>query len=297
MGEAGQRVDLVHELRELAGAEELLDRSDHRADVDERHRRDRLDVLGGHALADDALHAGEADAHLVLDELADRADAPVGEVVLVVEAVARLVHGEAQQVRAGGQHFGAGEDPLIEIGLLELDPEELLAALDLGAELAVQLVAADPGQVVATRLEKGVAQVGAGGLDGRGLAGADALVDLQQRFFLWRLAVPGLDLFFPALGQTHLLPLAFEEVEVVDELLKEAGLVDLVIAEGAQQGEDRKAALPGDLGAGGDVLAGLLLDVELDPLTAVRVDGAGDELVLRHVAEAEAFARLEDHAG
>jgi hypothetical protein len=33
-------------------------------------------------------------------------------------------------------------------------------------------------------------------------------------------------------------------------------------------------------GAGGDVLAGLLLDVELDPLAAVGVDGAGDELVL-----------------
>ena len=32
----------------------------------------------------------EADAHLVLDQLADRADAAVGEVVLVVEAVARL---------------------------------------------------------------------------------------------------------------------------------------------------------------------------------------------------------------
>ena len=52
--------------------------------------RDRLDVLGGHALADDPLHAGEADADLVLDQLADRADAAVGEVVLVVEAVARL---------------------------------------------------------------------------------------------------------------------------------------------------------------------------------------------------------------
>ena len=75
--------------RELAGAEELLDRGDDRPDVDERLRRDRLDVLGRHALLDDALHAGQADAHLVLDQLADRADAAVGEVVLIVEAVAR----------------------------------------------------------------------------------------------------------------------------------------------------------------------------------------------------------------
>ena len=55
-----------------------------------RLRGDRLDVLGGHALAHDPLHAGQADADLVLDQLADRADAAVGEVVLVVEAVARL---------------------------------------------------------------------------------------------------------------------------------------------------------------------------------------------------------------
>ena len=90
VGEARQRVHLVHELRQLAGAEELLDGRDDGPDVDERLRRDGLDVLGGHALADDPLHAGQADADLVLDQLADRADAAVGEVVLVVEAVARL---------------------------------------------------------------------------------------------------------------------------------------------------------------------------------------------------------------
>ncbi len=58
----------------------------------------------------------------------------------------------------------------------------------------------------------------------------------------------------------------------------------------------RQAALAGDAGAGGDVLARLLLDVELDPLTAVGVDGALDELVLGEVAEAEPLTRLEDDA-
>ena len=94
-----------------------------------------------------------------------------------------------------------------------------------------------------------------------------------------------------------LLPLALEEVEVADEALDEAGRVLLVVAERAQQGEDAHAALAGDAGAGGDVLAGLLLDVELQPLAAVRVDGALDELVLAEVAEAEPLARLEDDAG
>ena len=84
MGQARQRVGLVHELRQLRGAEELLDRRHHRADVDQGLRRDRLDVLGRHPLADDPLHPGQADPDLVLDQLADGAQAPVAEVVDVV---------------------------------------------------------------------------------------------------------------------------------------------------------------------------------------------------------------------
>ena len=83
--QSGERVVLVHELRQLGGAEELLDRGHDRADVDQGLRRDRLDVLGRHALADHALHAGQARADLVLDELADGADAAVAEVVDVVD--------------------------------------------------------------------------------------------------------------------------------------------------------------------------------------------------------------------
>src|SRR5690606_41591469 len=66
-------------------SEELLDRGHDRAHVDQGLRRDRLDVLRGHALADDALHARQTGADLVLDELADRADAAVAEVVDVVD--------------------------------------------------------------------------------------------------------------------------------------------------------------------------------------------------------------------
>ena len=80
----GQRVRLVHELRELRGAEELFDRGDDRTDVDERLRRDRFDVLHGHALAHDALEAQQADAELVLQQFADRTDATVAEMIDVV---------------------------------------------------------------------------------------------------------------------------------------------------------------------------------------------------------------------
>ena len=82
--ELGERVRLVHELAQLAAAEELLHRRHDRPDVDERVRRRLVDLLDRHALADDALHAQEADAEGVLDELAVRADAAIAEVVDVV---------------------------------------------------------------------------------------------------------------------------------------------------------------------------------------------------------------------
>ena len=82
--QTGERVDLVHELAELGGAEELLQRRHDGTDVDQGLRRDRLDVLGRHPLADHPLHPGEAGAELVLDQLADRAKTAVAEVVDVV---------------------------------------------------------------------------------------------------------------------------------------------------------------------------------------------------------------------
>ena len=83
---------------------------------------------------------------------------------------------------------------------------------------------------------------------------------------------------------------------MLHEAVEKARRVLLVVPERAQQHEDREAALAGDAGARGEVLARLLLDVELDPLAAVGMDGARDPLVLREVAEAEPLTGLEDHA-
>ena len=153
--------------------------------------------------------------------------------------------------------------------------------LDLRAELAVQLVAADPREVVAARVEEGVLEVGACRLERQRLAGTGALVDLEQG------VLAGGD------ELALLLPLALEEVEVADEAVEE-GLV--LVAERAQHDEQREAALAGDAGAGGDVLVRLGLDVELDPLTAVGVDGAGDDR-LRVPAGLEDDARASGRAG
>jgi hypothetical protein len=80
----GKWVVLVHELRQLAGAEELLDRRDHRARVDQRSRCDRVRVTDRHALLDDSLHANQAHAELVLQQLANGPHPAVAEVVDVV---------------------------------------------------------------------------------------------------------------------------------------------------------------------------------------------------------------------
>jgi len=151
--ETRQRVHLVHELRQLRGSEELFDCRHDRTNVDERLGCDRLGILRRHALAHDALHARQTDAHLVLDELAHRTDAAVREVVLVVEAVARLLLDEVQHVRDGRENFAARQHRLVVGGKVELvvgKVEDRLDLLQFGAELAVQLVTADARQVVTT---------------------------------------------------------------------------------------------------------------------------------------------------
>ena len=95
-----QRVGLVHELRELAAAEELLDGRGDRADVDQILRAHLVQVLNGHALLDHALQAGQAHADLVLQKLAHGAHAAVAEVVDVVH-IADAVE-EAELVADGG---------------------------------------------------------------------------------------------------------------------------------------------------------------------------------------------------
>ena len=115
VGDLGQRVDLVHELRQLGRSEELPDDADERRRVQEVAGRDERLVLDGHAVADHAGHLRQADADLVLEQLAHAADAAVAEMVDVVEldrevAVEEVGHrglprreglGEVREARSG----------------------------------------------------------------------------------------------------------------------------------------------------------------------------------------------------
>ena len=96
----GQRVRLIHELAQRAGAKELLDRRRDGTDVDQALGRDDVEILQSHALADHALHAGETDAELVLQQLTHAADAAVAEMVDIVR-LADAVREAAEIVRRG----------------------------------------------------------------------------------------------------------------------------------------------------------------------------------------------------
>src|SRR5699024_6477480 len=134
---------------------------------DQGLRGDRLDVLSGHALTYDALHAGQTRADLVLDELADGADAAVAEVVDVVELDGQLdlfpVAGALGRLHPCVQRHEVPDG-----GHDVLGREHRVRQRSLDTELAVDLVATDLGQIVALRVEVQVAEQVAGGFGGRG---------------------------------------------------------------------------------------------------------------------------------
>ena len=85
-----QRVGLVHELAQLVRSEERVDHGAQRLGVDQVGRGEHLVVAHVHALADRPGHPGETHTELVVELLAHRPDAAVGEVVDVVHIGLRV---------------------------------------------------------------------------------------------------------------------------------------------------------------------------------------------------------------
>ena len=164
-----ERVGLVHELRKLAGTEELADRRHHRLGVDQvmRHSRGHF-LVDRHLFFDGALHAHQTDAELVFEQFADRAHAAVAEVVDIVHRADALA--ELQQVLDGGPEIFRIERPLVErggIGAIE--------------QLDVELHAADAREIVLARVEEHSLEELGGGVEGGRIAGTQLAVDLDQR--------------------------------------------------------------------------------------------------------------------
>ena len=140
VGELSQRVGLVHELAQLAGAEELLDRRHQGLGVHQLGRSQRVGFADGHPFLDDPLKTVQTHPNLVLQEFAHGTHAAVAEVVDVVEAGTTDIQFQVDQVVEGGEHVLMGE------GAHRVGDGE--------AQLLVDFVAADPTEVVALGIEE-----------------------------------------------------------------------------------------------------------------------------------------------
>jgi hypothetical protein len=160
-----QRIVLVHELRQLRGAEELLHRRRDRLRVDHFLRHDRLALGDRQALLDGALDADQADAKRVLGHFADAAHATVAKVIDVVHMAVAVAD--------------------VDQGLHHLDDvflaEHARAGDLVASHAAVELHAAHRRQVVALAVEEQVLEQVLGGILGGRLAGTHHAIDFHQR--------------------------------------------------------------------------------------------------------------------
>ena len=228
-----------------------------------------VDLLDRHPLADHALHAQEADPERVLDQLAVGADAAVAEVVDVVLGVEAAV--ALDQVADDRRDVLAGDRPAL---ARELDAHARGDAV----ELLVELVAADPAEVVAPEVEEQALDQLAGVVAGGRVARAQLLVDLDQRL-VGRLG----EVLVERVRDERVLGVGVDRTEQPGDLV--VGLV----ADRAEQGRRRDLALAVDL----DPQLVLVVGLELEPGAAVR-DDLGRE---QHPARRRILELAVVHAG
>ena len=133
-------------------------------------------VTDRHALLDDPLHADQAHAELVLQQLAHGPHAAVAEVVDVVGdlLLARRVV-QLDELAEEGDEVALLQDPQLPL------PDALEDVLLIAAEALVDLIASDAAEVEPARVEEQALQQVARVVDGRGIARPDAAVELEER--------------------------------------------------------------------------------------------------------------------
>ncbi len=164
MGDLGERIRLIHELRELRRAEELAHGGRRRLGVDQILRHHGVDIDRGHALLDGALHPEEAQAILVLHQLADRTDAAVAEMIDVVDFAATVA--QVDQGLCHRQDVSLAQDPHRILGV-EVEPH-------------VHLDPAHGREVVTLGIEEQRVEHRLCGVERRRLAGTHHAVDVEQ---------------------------------------------------------------------------------------------------------------------
>jgi len=160
--QTGQRVVLVHELAELGGREELLDRR--------HHGRMLMSVWG--AIASTSWVFMRSRTTRSMRERPVRRAFWISSPTLRMRRLAKwswssmwyvspcgAVARQVQQVRRRGQDLGLGEHVHGDVRTLQQVAEEFDVLGDFVAELAVKLVAADATEVVALLGEEGALEV------------------------------------------------------------------------------------------------------------------------------------------
>ena len=161
VGDFGQRVGLVHELRQLAGPEELADGGADRLGVDQVVRQQIFGLGLTQTLAHGKFDAHQAGAELVLGQLAHAAHTTVAQVVDVVDLTLAVAQVD--------QQLDDGDDVLV--------LEGHRAGGILTADAAVELHAADTRQVVGVLAVEQAIEQRLDGVFGRRLARTHHAVD------------------------------------------------------------------------------------------------------------------------
>ncbi len=165
-----ERVRLVDDLGEFAAAEEVLDRRRNALRVDQAPRRHVLHVLQAHPLLDGAAELEEPLAQLVGGQLVDRPQPAVAEMVDVVDLRGARLGAERQQVAHRGDQIVGAEGHFL-FGHAQ-------------AELAIDAKPPHPAEPVAIRIVELLVEQGLGLLQLRRIAGAEPLVNPQQRLLV-----------------------------------------------------------------------------------------------------------------
>ena len=167
MRQLGQRVGLVHKLRQLRRAKERLNDGRDRPCVHEIVQRNLLRVgIDRHALLDQSRHTRQTHGELVRDQFTDRADAAITQLIDVIHIATAFV----------------------EFHELPHDLDEVFLREHRGGhrrvetQTLVDFVATHTTEVVALRREEQAFERLLRGLTIRGVARTEERVNLLQRF-------------------------------------------------------------------------------------------------------------------
>src|SRR5260221_4983498 len=207
--EFGERIDLIHELRQLAPAKEIADHGGKRLRIDELLRHHRLDALieQRHAFLDEAFGARQADAALVGEQFAHRADATAAQMVNVVHAALALF--ELEQIFRRRRQVFLGQDA----GIVVLE-----------TKLLVDLVTAHAAQIITLRVKEQTLEQRPGVRRRRRISRTQTTVDVLERLFfvLGRIFLEALDDDAFVHGRVHDLDLGDAQLgDLLDDGLRQ----------------------------------------------------------------------------